>query len=214
MALTDFYEIRDFQQHSGQSILNVYHVRNLGSGGPAANVAQALIDWVFPKLRLLQQTVLTRSFIEVQNLGSPFDFATVDSSAFPGLDVDAPLQTFLAATIQFNRTRTDIKNGMKRFFVGDEGQITANFWTAGFLALLQDLADQIVDPWELAGTPGVKRVEFVVLKRWCTTSPSPPCAGGYRLPNTSTEADDNHYAPLTATARSTARSQVSRKRLI
>lgn len=214
MALTDFYEIRDHQQFGGQELLNVYHVRNLGAGGPAANVAQTLVDWVFPILLPLQSTGVGRTVIEVQNLGSPFDFASVDSSASVGTDPGAFLPSFVAATLQFNRTRTDIKNGLKRFAVGSEPDLAGNFWTAGFLVEIQALADKIVDQWELAGTPGVKRLEFVVLKRFCTTTPSPPCAGVYRLPNTSDEADNNFYAPLSATARDTARSQVSRKRLV
>lgn len=213
MALIDFYEVRDFQQLGGRNILNVYHVRNLGAGGPAANVAQAYIDWVLPVLIPLQYVALSRTFIEVQNLGSAFDFATVDSSAFPGTRAAIALPTSNAATIQFNRTRTDIKNGMKRFAVGGETDVTVNFWEAAFVTSIQALGDKIVDPWELAATPGIDRVEFVVLKRFCTTTPSPPCVGGYRLPDAA-EIDTNWYAPLTATARTTVRSQVSRKRLI
>lgn len=211
MPLIDFYEIRDFQQLGQSNVLNVYHVRNLGTGGPAANAAQIMIDWVFPVLRLIQNTLLTRTFIEVQNLGSPFDFATVNSAAYPGVAAGTALPTFTTPTIQFNRTRTDIKNGMKRFAAGAETEITINDWDAPFVVKLQALADKIVDQWELAATPGVKRLEFVILKRFCTTSPSPPCVGGYRLPETDAEIDANYYRPLTATPRSKARSQVSRK---
>lgn len=214
MGLIDFYEIRDFQDAGGENILNIYHVRNLGTGGPAASVAQMLIDWVYPVLRPIQSLGLSRTFIEVQNLGSPFDFATVDSSAFPGTDAASALSTLTAATIQFNRTRTDIKNGMKRFYAGAEPDVSVNLWDAGFLAELQTLGDKLVDQWELAGTPGVKRLELVILKRFCKTTPSPPCVGGYRLPDTDAEIDANFYRPLTATPRDTVRSQVSRKRLI
>ncbi len=213
MALVEFYEIRDHQQHSGQDILNVYHVKNLGSGGPAANVAQAFIDWVLPVLRPLQDSAVTRSFIEVENLGSPFDFATVDSSSQGGSRAGIGLPTLNAPTIQFNRTRNDMKNGMKRLNAGAESDVNTNFWEAPFLAELQAYGDKVVDPWELSGTPGIDRVEFVILKRFCTVLPSPPCTGQYRLPNTDSEVDNNHYAPQSATARSTVRSQISRKRL-
>ena len=214
MALTDFYELRDFQDFGGESILNVYHVRNLGTGGPAANVGQAYIDTVLPVLRPLQPVGVGRSFLEVENLGSPFDFATIDTSALPGTRTGLSLSSFTAATIQFNRTRTDIKNGMKRFVVGNEADAAQNFWLGAFVTDLSALGVAIVVPWELSGSPGIARVEFVVLKRFCTTSPSPPCAGTYRLPNTDAEADNNFYAPLSATARDTIRSQVSRKRLV
>lgn len=214
MPLIDFYEIRDFQDVSGQNLLNVYHVRNLGTGGPAGNVAQAFMDWVLPVMRPLQTLNLGRSFVEVENLGSPFDFATVDSSAFSGTRANQALTTLQAATIQFNRTRTDMKNGMKRLYAGSEVDMLVNFWDALFIAELQGLGDKIVDQWELTATPGVKRVEFVVLKRFCTVLPSPPCTGVYRLPDTDVEIDANFYRPLTATVRDTIRSQVSRKRLV
>ncbi len=195
-------------------MLNVYHVRNLGAGGPAANVAQTLIEWIYPVLRLIQASSLSRTFIEVENLGSAFDFATVDTSAFPGLDINQKLSTLTAATIQFNRTRNDIKNGQKRFAVGAEDNVNGNAWDSAFLTQLQDLGDKLVDQWELDATPGVKRLELVILKRFCKTVPSPPCLSSYELPSTDALIDANFYRPLTATPRATVRSQVSRKQLV
>lgn len=214
MPLTDFYELRDFQELGGQVVLNVYHYRVLEAGGPATTIAQAFIDTVFPLLLPLQIAGLTRSFIEVQNLGDPFDFATLTTTAFPGTGTGMTLTSLIAATIQLNRTRTDIKNGMKRFAVGNEASIAGNEWTASFLTDLQAFADVLVQPLELAGFPGIARAAQVVLKRFCKTLPSPPCLSSYVLPRTDTEIDENFYAPLTATARATVRSQVSRKRLV
>jgi len=214
VGLIDFYEIRDFQEQNQQNILNIYQVRNLGSGGPAANVAQTFIDWVLPVLTPIQSNSIARTVIEVQNLGSPFDFASVDSSSHPGTLVGSDLTTLIAATIQFNRTRTDIKNGMKRYACGSESKVAGNLWELSFLTDLQTLGDKIVDQWELAGTPGVKRLEMVIIKRFCSTTPSPPCAGVYRLPDITQDIDANFYAPVTATVRTTVRSQVSRKRLV
>ncbi len=214
MALVDFYELRDFQFQGAQTILNVYHYRNLGTGGPAANIAQAFLDTVMPTLQTIQSVSVARTFIEVQNLGSPFDFATVDTSAFPGLQPGVSLATFNAPTIQLNRTRTDIKNGMKRFIAGVETDIAGNNWETAFLAELQAFADILVDPLELSGSPGIARAELVILKRFCTVLPSPPCTGVYRLPDTDAEIDGNNYAPVSATARSKVRSQVSRKALV
>lgn len=214
MPLIDFYEVRDFQVQGAQNILNVYQYRNLGTGGPASNIAQAFIDTVFPAVRPIQVAGLFRTFLEVENLGSPFDFATVDTSSFPGTRPGIALSTLIGASIQLNRTRMDIKNGQKRFAAGTETDSTGNFWDAPFLAELQALADVLVQPLQLAGSPGIDRAELVILKRFCTVLPSPPCTGVYRLPDTDLEADNNNYSPVTATARATVRSQVSRKRLV
>ncbi len=214
MPLIDFYEVRDFQVRASQETLNVYHYENLGSGGPAVNIGQAFIDTVLPVLRPLQPASLQRTFLEVQNLGSPFDFATIDTSGLPGTRAGSSLATFVAATIQLNRTRTDIKNGMKRFSCGVEADIGANQWEAAFLTSLTGLADILVVPLELSGSPGISRAQLVVLKRFCTTAPSPPCAGVYRLPNTDAEIDGNNYVPISATRRAKVRSHVSRKELV
>lgn len=214
MALKDFYELRDFQQAGAQSVLNVYHYIR-GVGAPTAQkVGDAFIETIFPILTPIQSATVTRSVIEVENLDDPFDFATIDTSGNPGTLAGAALTTINAATIQLNRTRNDIKNGMKRFYVGTEASLLTNFWEAAFLVSLQALADKLVVPIELAASPGVSQGHLVILKRFCTILPSPPCTGVYRLPNTDAEADGNNYQPISATARNTIRSQVSRKRLV
>lgn len=214
MALSDFYEVRDFQQVSGENVLNVYHYIRGVASPTAQKVGDAFIETVIQPLKALQQVGLTRSVVEVENLGDPFDFATIDTSAEDGTRGGVNVSTFVAATIQLNRTRIDIKNGMKRFFVGTETDITGNFWDALFLTDLQALADVLVAP--LVWTPDgpTSQGHLVVLKRFCTVLPSPPCTGTYRLPNTDLEIDNNNYQPITATARNTIRSQVSRKRLV
>jgi len=214
MALSDFYEVRDFQNSGAQEILNVYHYIRGVAPPTALQVGQAFIDTVLPDLITLQVLALNRTFLEVENLGDPFDFATIDTSAQGGSRINTPISTLQAATIQLNRTRTDIKNGMKRFYVGAESDITINNWDGAFLTGLQVVADKLVVPIELASSPGISQGHLVVLKRFCTVLPSPPCTGVYRLPNTDAEIDGNNYQPITATARATVRSQVSRKRLV
>ncbi len=214
MALTDFYELRDFQIAGSQAILNVYHYIR-GVGVPSAlTVGTAYIETVLPLLTPIQSATVSRTVVEVENLGDPFDFATIDTSGSPGTLAGAALTTLAAATIQLNRTRNDIKNGMKRFYVGAEASVLTNFWEAAFLTSLQLLADKLVVPIEVAASPGVSQGHLVILKRFCTVLPSPPCTGVYRLPNTDMEVDDFNYQPISATARATVRSQVSRKRLV
>lgn len=214
MALTDFWQVKDNQLYQGKPVLNVYHVKRVLAGANAGLIATAFLDWVVSgDLDQIQTDGLTRTTVEVENLGDATDFASVGSSAFPGLLVGQDLPSFNSATIQFNRTRNDMKNGMKRFLVGREDETNDGVWAAGFLVLLQALAAVILDPWETAASPGVDVVEYCVLRRFCVVPAQDPCQA-YRLPNTDTEIDDWHYVPSSSTTRARVRSQTSRKRLI
>lgn len=105
-----------------------------------------------------------------------------------------------------------MKNGQKRWVAGLEADIAVNDWSAGFLASMDTLGTALVGDWERAAIPGVKVCEYVILKRVCTTTPSPPCAGTYRLPEN--DAELVLYHPISFVSRATVRSQVSRKTLV
>lgn len=211
MARSDFWEVKDNQVFDGKPVLNIYHVKRIDGGANAGAIAQAFMDWVLlAQLVNAQPSNLTRTTVDVANLGSPTDFASVDSSAHSGGVVGQDLPGFNAATIQFNRTRTDMKNGMKRWVAGTESEQDRGLWVAGFITLLQGVADRVLDPWEEAASPGINLVEFVILKRFCVVPEQDPCLA-YRLPETSLEIDANHYVPTNALVRTRVRSQVSRK---
>lgn len=214
MALTDFWEIKDNQVFRGKSILNVYHAKRILVGANASLVAQAFVDFVISgDLDQMQSTALTRTTVEVANLGDETDFAALNSSAFPGILPSQTIPAFNAATIQFNRTRNDMKNGAKRFLVFTELENTDGAWVPGAITLLNSLSAVIMTPWEEAANPGIDICEFVILKRFCVVPAQDPCVA-YRLPNSNTEVDENHYVPVTATTRTQVRSQVSRKILL
>lgn len=211
MALADFWELKDNQSFNGKPVLNVYHLKRIDGGANAGNIAQAFLDWILLGFVVnIQPDGVTRTTVDVENLGSPTDFASIDSSAFPGGVVGQEVPGFNAATIQFNRTRTDMKNGMKRFVAGTEGEMTEGSWVPGFITLLDGVAARILDPWEEIIGPGVDLVSFCILKRFCVDPVEDPCTV-YRLPNTSVEIDANHYVPTNSLTRARVRSQVSRK---
>lgn len=214
MALADFWEVKDNQVLAGLNILNVYHAKRVLAGADATEVGNAFFNSVLTlNLTALQDDNLTRSVIEVRNLGTPTDFATIDSSSRPGTDAGDHPAIFNAATIQFNRTRTDMKNGQKRFLFGSETDQSNGVWDAAFLTDLATVGASIIAAWKTAAAPAVDVCSFVILKRFCVVSGQSPCLK-YRLPDTSAEIDANHYVPLTMTTRSRIRSQVSRKKLI
>ncbi len=214
MALADFWQLKDNQILGGRNILNVYHLKRLLVGATASDVAQAFLDHVLTATFLaLQDNNLTRTTVEVENLGTPTDFAALDSSAKVGTDSGDHPAIFNAATIQFNRTRIDMKNGQKRFLFGNDTDAVDGVWSAGFLTNLDTVAATIIDPWEKDSAPGVDVCAFVILKRFCVIEGQSPCQA-YRLPDDNTEIDDNHYIPIATTQRARIRSQVSRKRLI
>lgn len=214
MALTDYWQLLDKQVYNGKPLLNVYHLKRILAGADAGDVAQAFVDSVLDgPLDSIQVTGLTRTTVEVSNLGDATDFTSIDSSSFAGVLVGDPLPSFNSASIQFNRTRTDMKNGSKRWFVGTEAEQLGGDWVVGMLTLLTTLRDAILAPWEDASVPGVDVCSFTILKRFCVVPGQDPCQV-YRLPDSSAEVDAWHYVPLTATVRTRVRSQVSRKVLL
>lgn len=211
MPISDFWELKDNQLFGGKPVLNIYHLKRIDGGANASVVAQAFLDWILlANMVNIQPDSLTRTIVEVENLGDVTDFTTLDSSAFPGGVTGQDLPSFNAATLQFNRTRIDMKNGRKTLLAGTEQEQDNGSWVAGFVTLLDGVAARILDPWEVATSPGIDQVEFCILKRWCVVPAQDPCQV-YRLPNTSAEVDANHYVPVTSTTRTRVRSQVSRK---
>ena len=214
MPLADFWQIKDNQVMNGRPLLNVYQAKRILAGANATQVGQALIDQVIvPLLAPNQPDTLTRTTLEVINLGNVTDFITLDTSAIVGGVAGQRLPSFNAAGVQFNRTRSDMKNGQKRWLVGSETEQSGGEWVAAFITILNTIAAAVLDPWETNAAPGVDVCEFAVLKRFCVVPLQDPCVA-YRLPDTDSEADNNHYVPVTATVRSRVRSQVSRKVLL
>lgn len=211
MALSDFWELKDNQVADGKPILNVYHLKRILAGANANSVGQAFIKSILQdELLALQTNTLSRTTIDVTNLGDVTDFISIDSSTLPGSRGGAQGTNFNSAAIQLNRTRTDIKNGQKRFLAGIESDTNGNAWVAAFITLLTDLASALITPWEEAAAPGIDVCSLVILKRFCVVPGQDPCLA-YRLPNTSLEIDSNHYVPTTTLVPAKVASQVSRK---
>ena len=211
MALSDFWEVKDNQVLAGKAVLNVYHVKRILLAADALEVANAFVASILTANFLaMQDQNLTRSVVEVRNLGTPTDFVAFDSSTFVGTDVGDHPAIFNAATIQFNRTRTDMKNGQKRFLMGNDNDQSDGIWDATFLDDLQTVAESIRTPWRTAAAPAIDVCAFAIIKRFCVVPGQSPCQK-YRLPETDAEIDDFHYIPVFTSKRNTVRSQVSRK---
>jgi len=89
MALSDFWELKDNQSIEGDQVLNVYHCKRIDALATAQDVADAFLFSILTLNFLSMQTAaLTRTIVEVANLGTPTDFASVDSSAFGGTDTN------------------------------------------------------------------------------------------------------------------------------
>ena len=211
MARTDFWELKDHQEIQTQQILNVYHVKRIAAGADADDIAQAFLFSILTlAFRGLQDNSLARSTVQVQNLGDVTDFASVDSSAFGGSDSGDRPAIFNAAAVQFNRTRTDMKNGQKRWLMGNDNDAVDGAWDATFFTSLGVVKDNMLAPWATAAAPAVDVCSFVILKRFCVVEGQSPCLK-YRLPKDDAEIDGFHYVPLTGLVRPRIRSQVSRK---
>lgn len=211
MAFSDWYELIDQQTISGQIINNVYHVVRASPTFTAENMVQAYRDSILSVMLPLQTTGLKHNVLSARSLDDPLDFYSIAPVPGDGTLVGLQLSSYISATIQFNRLRTDMKNGQKRFFVGSESELAANFWVGAFLVDVAALGDAITTTWEEAAAPGVDVCNYGILKRVCIIQPPPVPCPGYRLPEN--DAELIFYIPTTAVARPTVRSQVSRKQL-
>jgi len=212
MAFSDLYEVLDQQSIGGEPILNAYQVERASGAFGALAIVTAFIDSVGSFIRNIQHTTVTHDIVTCRSLNDPTDFASAVMSPNVGVLTGQQLANFSAGTIQFNRRRTDMNNGQKRYAAGTELEAVGNVWQAAFIAQMQILGDRLVLPWEQASAPGIDVCSMVIIKRICITSPSPPCVGGYRLPLASDPL--TLYVPTVALVRDTIRSQVSRKRLV
>lgn len=211
MALSDFWELKDHQVVGGQNILNVYHCKRILAGAVAADVANAFTFSILAgNFRGMQTLALTRTTIEVQNLGFPTDFTSIDSSAFGGTDTNQYQPSFYTTAIQLNRTRTDMKNGQKRYFMGSELDVSNGVWDTNFLNQMDLVGNTLIDPWVTLLDPLVDVCNMAILKRFCVVPAQDPCLK-YRLPNTDAEIDAFHYVPLAFLSRTRPRTQNSRK---
>jgi len=210
MALKDMYELVDRQVLGTSIINNVYHLVRDNAGITASVIAEAFEDRVLTPLLPLQDAALSHISIDVRNLETPADFAVRVPSPAVGTRVGEPFTSFVAAAIQFNRTRNDIKNGQKRWSVGVETDADGNNWLAAFVTSLETLRDPILATWFTDALPAAAVAQYVVIQRVCTVQPPPvPCVS-FRLPLTDLELE--FYIPTTAIIRGVVRSQVSRKR--
>jgi len=214
VALSDFWELKDNQVAGSHNMLNVYYVKRILVGANATKVGQSFIDSVIvPHLLPMQVINTDRTSLDIKNLGDVTDFVSLDTSALVGLRLGESLSNFNAVGIRFNRTRTDIRNGWKRYFAGNENDKVGNVWDATFKALIDALAAELIEPWEEDSAPGVDVCEQVILKRFCVIPEEDPCQK-YRLPETDAEIDGFHYVPVSTLQDTLVTSQVSRKRTV
>ncbi len=210
MAFVDLYEVKDVQSFGTVEILNVWHVEKVSPGFTAATILEAYEDTILTPLLPMQNDGLTHTILEARSLSDPLDFSTRVPSPNVGTRVGQSLSNFEAIGLRLNRERTDMDSGQKRFQIGDEGDLNGNLWQAPILALAATLGAAMVSQWETVAAPGTPVCDYVIIKRICKTSPSPPCVGGYRLPLSTDPL--TLYRPLTFVVDTFVTSQVSRKR--
>lgn len=212
MALNDWYELLDKQSSGPQSILNVYHVERVDVGKTASDIFDAFEFSILPSIVDLQNTGVTHDAVSVRNLEDAFDFFEATPTGNVGNRVGEGFAQFYTASIQYNRLRTDMRNGQKRIYAGVETDSTGDEWDLSFQAVLDTLGVNTVATWQVFGTPNVDVCNFGILKRVCTIEPPPDPCPSFRLPEDDSELV--FYKPTSFIVRSTIRSQVSRKRLV
>jgi hypothetical protein len=203
------YEVLDKQTRGGVSILNVYHVERNDPSVTAGGIAVAYDDTVLADLVGLQSEGLTHVSIDVRSLSNPLDFASLPPFNAAGTRPGEQLSTFNAFTMQYPRTRTDMRNGQKRYDVGVESDVVANGWSGSMITAMAAVALATVNDWVRDAFPAEPQGKFVILKRVCIIQPPPTPCPGFRLPENDGELV--FYRPIAFVGRPNRRSQVSRK---
>jgi len=209
MALNDMYNILHKHTIAGTTLLNVYQVERANAGETAGAISDAFQNSILPTLRLWQHTSIVNNELVILNLGDALDFGSFPLSSAAGLKAGSVASDFNAGSVKFNRLRSDMKNGFKRFAGVTEGEIAVNDLTAPAVILLDNIGTVMVANW-LASADSHIVCNFVIIKRVCTTTPAEgdPCPQ-YRLPIIGDPLI--FYTPTSGVGLASVRSQVSRR---
>lgn len=203
------YDIVHDMTLRGQNVLNAYQVERANAGEGAGSISDAFQNSILPIVRLWQNDNVVNNEIRIRNLGDPLDFGTFTLAAAAGLRVGATSPSFVSGGIKFNRLRSDMKSGFKRFAGAEEGDYVEGVLSAAALVLLTNMGNAIIGNW-LSSIDSHIVCNYVIIKRICTTTPPPgdPCPS-YRLP---TPTDTlTFYTPSSFVNSTNIRSQVSRR---
>lgn len=208
MALSDFYEVIQTLTLQGVEMKNVFHVMKLSPGFTAVDIARAYNETVPPLAAPFMSDAVTMTSLEVRCLDNPLDFGTFNVGV-PGGDTNPLVSRFVAYGVRFNRLRSDMRHGYKRWPGVTELGIQNGAVTAGYITLLNALNDALVATWySIIPVNPTNICQYVIIKRVFdeTTNPGSPF---YRLPINDSELV--FYRPLTYQTAAAVTSQNSRK---
>lgn len=207
MAWEDAYRIVIHQLYGNTQVINAFTVERTAPTFAAANVRNAFKTSILP---LWQDCVLQDlDFITMDtiSLSDPTDFDVGHLLSVSGNGTGLPGPGFVAATLIWTRTRTDVRNGSMRIGGIAEESYNGDLFTAGYILDLAALAEAFVTPW-VAADPLVPICALSVTKR--VVVPATSTHGKYyRLPET--EGEYVAYLPTSYQVKTGVSSQVSRK---
>lgn len=126
---------------AGNKTCNVYHYRNVaGTEDKSVELATLFDTFVIANIQTVLHQDVSFSNIEVVNLtGTLAPHVYNYGVAKTGLLVGQRLPDFLSAQFKYNRFYNDTRSGSKRIGPASENEMVDNFWTPGYVALLQIL---------------------------------------------------------------------------
>jgi hypothetical protein len=227
-----YFEVTILGQRAGQLVVNRLNFTSSNETVETANslgLLQALgydpndaptpvTGSVFSRLMLAQTTAYSVDEIIVRNLWSVPDFVTqpvtgVDWSGLITVASGDALPTFVAAKLRTNRVRTDIRRGTLSITGGTEEQVEgADVWTAGYVALLDNVAAALnAPPTFTSGGASTQFLPSVFKKEDYVVPGSDPVRKAYRYYTDFALFQANVASPVTWSSVERVTSQVSRK---
>lgn len=188
------------------AILNVYYLEAAVAGADLADITDYWVNTVVPAIQPLQPVNYSQTEIVVQNL---FDDSEREELALTGAGTRVAtsaevMPSFVALTCRYPHDNGAIRDGYKRFAVGDEEDQSGNSWAGAFVTEATPFAELFTNPPDAA----IGDWAWVIVNRIPVTD---PVTGEvtYRLPETQAEAIVGY--PTSVEVVTLVRSQVSRK---
>lgn len=184
MAISDVYEVRDFQLLSNEEILNVYHYMGEGGAHTAAEMGTLFRTQILPSLVNLQSNAVQHRRLQIINLG---DLTSFDETAtvVTGVRTGERLPAHDAWSFTLRLDTRAVRPGSKRVAGISELDVgNGEPASTDYITLLELYRDKL--PLVLSVDLPAPNYVPIVVKRIAIPA-TPTTKAGYRLPRTDVE---------------------------
>lgn len=142
----DVIQLTHKMAYGSQDILNVYYFEAVDGSADLDVLAAWFNTNVVPDIKAAQVPGISHASLDLINLydtGEVYELALSGNGTMAAGDGFA---SFYAAAVRFPHATADLRDGFKRYGVPNETYAAGNQWTAGYITLLEDIADHLINP--------------------------------------------------------------------